>query len=574
MASIKEQFWRYAPTVQIPSKDEGLIRFKPFGTQTYLINEILDSIEAGVHEIYINKPRQVGATTAIGIFDTFWLQKFNGMVGQLVADSDDNRAFFRSIISEIVKSSPKQYRYRVLQNNRNQIFWSNKSRLLFQTASAKALGRGRGLNFFHGTEVAYWNGAERISGLRASFSERHPNACFIWESTANGYNHWYELWKQAERAVTVKAIFVPWWRHELYSLDPNSKEFKVYWDSRLTGDERVWQSQILKRWGVTLTPEQWAWRRWKLAEKIGDEITMHAEYPTLPEHAFQASGSPFLGSVAQARLQDELSRAPDPEGYNYVFGGFIEQTEVNQTDPQMAQLLLWEKPDPKAFYVVAADPAFGASEDSDMSVIQVWRCGRHGLVQAAEFASNSVTTQQFAWTILHLCGSFMPSAFLILELNGPGMTVWNEIERLRSWGWGTTRRQEFQDALAAIQNYLWKRPDSMGISHAWQWKTNANNKIWLMNHLRDNVLTGRIAIRSRDLVEELSNIRQQGDRFESEGKTHDDRAITLGLAIEMWQNTVVPILETLPPQETDPLPEQVPVHERMVRDLFARLGAG
>src|ERR1043166_8661462 len=155
MASIKEQFWRYAPTVQIPSKDEGLIRFKPYGTQTYLINEILDSIESGVHEIYINKPRQVGATTAIGIFDTFWLQKFNGMVGQLVADSDDNRAFFRSIISEIVKSSPKQYRYRVLQNNRNQIFWSNKSRLLFQTASAKALGRGRGLNFFHGTEVAY-----------------------------------------------------------------------------------------------------------------------------------------------------------------------------------------------------------------------------------------------------------------------------------------------------------------------------------------------------------------------------------------------------------------------------------
>src|SRR6266478_2690437 len=572
--SLRDQFWKFASTIQIPSKDEGLVRFKPFGTQTYVINEIIKGIEDGHHEIFINKPRQVGATTAIAIFDAFWLQKHPGMVGQLVADSDDNRAFFRSIISELVKSAPPQYRYRVLQNNRNQIFWSNKSRLLFQTASAAALGRGRGLNFFHGTEVAYWKGSERIAGLRNSFSEKHPASCFIWESTANGYNHWYDLWKDAERAVTVRAIFVPWWRHELYALDPESKAFKVYWDGRLTGDERVWSKQIEKRWGIQLLPEQWAWRRWKLAEKVGDEIIMHADFPTLPEHAFQASGSPFLGSVSQAKLQENLGNAPEPEGYSYVFGGFIEQTEVNETDPQMAQLMVWEKPDKQAYYVVAADPAYGASEKSDMGVVQVWRCTRTGLVQVAEFASNSVTTQQFAWVVLHLCGSFMPNAFLILELNGPGMTVWNEIERLRSWGGGTNSKQHFQDALAAIQNYLWKRPDSMGISSAWQWKTNASNKIWLMNHLRDNVLAGRISIWSRDCVEELSNIRQQGDRFEAEGKTHDDRVITLGLAIEMWQNTVVPVLETLPPQATDPIPEQVPVHQKMVHDFFTRIGAG
>jgi len=578
-------FWDFASTAEIPSKDEGLIPFKPYGTQRYLLSEILSALAEGIHNIIIVKPRQVGATTLMLLWDAFWLLKNDGLTGQFVADSDGNKTINRHLLNDIIRTLPVKYSRAVRVNNRALMSWAHGSRFMFQTAGtrfAKRTGRSRGLNYLHATEVAYWEDQDAITALQNSLSERHPLSLYIWESTANGYNHFYDMYQDGLHAVTTRVIFVPWWRHELYStlaLDEpaRTKVFQVYWDGTLSPDEHSWQREITRRWGVTLTPHQWAWWRWRLAEKGGKRhdalLRMHEDFPTLPEHAFQASGGEFLGHTVMARLREEVGSAPAPEYYHYTFGPLIEETGLYETEAPLAQLKVWEQPNAYSYYIVAADPAFGASEKSDRSVCQVWRATMKDLTQVAEFVSTNVTMQQFAWVTMHLAGTFTPSAF-ILELNGPGYGVLQEIQRLQAWGWGTQRPAAIEQALQGIQHYLYRRNDSFAQGAFLQWKSTPAIKTWAFSRLRDYFLTGLIHPTSALLVEELGSIRQDGDKFGAVGKQHDDTVATAAMAVEVWQSQVVPLLHTLPPRGPSPetpLAEPPPAHERLMGRFFNRL---
>ena len=572
-------FRKFAATMKIPSRDQGLIPFRLWGVQAHFVQEVCRAIELGKREIVCLKARQIGATTVMMAWDAYWGLRHHGLQGQFNANADDNREYFRDVLSELYATLPPKYAYPLRLNNRNGMAWSNGSRLMFQTVGRSGkVGRGRGLNYMHSTEMGEWENPEAIGSLRAAFSERHAARLAIWEGTAKGFNAFFDMWEDAQRAVTIHPIFLAWWRHEDYTLRPavdrmEKKIFGVYWDGRLTADERAWDREIWRRWRVKLQPEQWAWRRWKLAEKMsGDEILMAQEFPTLPEQAFQASGQPFIGHVAIGRLREALDDAPRPTWYRYTFGPTIERIEVVASNEEMAHLTVWEEPDPNAYYVVAADPAYGASAASDRYVCGVWRVTRTRMIQVASFVATEITMNQFAWVTCHLAGAYLPS-FFILELNGPGMAVHQEIERLKSMGWGTAERAKIVQALSAIQSYIWRRPDTMGIGASWQWRTTPRTKIWILNRLRDQVMQGNVVIREPGLVSELGNVRQDGDKFRAEGRAHDDRVIAAALAVEMWSSQALPMLEGLPVQ-VDPLDisEMPEAHSRAVANYFSRIG--
>lgn len=571
-------FQRFAQTMRIPSKDFGMIPFRLWNVQRHFVTEICKAIEREQREIVCLKARQIGATTVMMAWDAYWLLRHPGMQGQFNANADDNREYFRDVLQELYKSLPPQFSYPQRLSNKNVIAWANGSRLMFQTVGRSGkVGRGRGLSFSHSTEMGEWQNQEAIASLRAAFSERHQHALFIWEGTAKGYDVFYDMWQDAQKAVTIHPIFLAWWMHEDYRLRPTTqrqdkKIFDVYWDGRLTSDERAWQREITRHWQTELTAEQWAWRRWKVAEKMGDEILAAQEFPTLPEHAFQASGQPFVGHGTLGKLRERLDDAPPASHFRYAFGPTIEQLELAPTTEELAQLTLWEEPDPNAYYVVAADPAYGASATSDRYVCSVWRASRSRLVQVASFVTHEVTMNQFAWVTCHLAGAYSPS-FFILELNGPGMAVHQEIERLKAMGWGTAERGKVLNALASIQAYIWRRPDGMGQGASWQWRTTPRTKIWILNRLRDQLMQDTVVVREPGLVHELGNVRQDGDRFRAEGRAHDDRVIAAALAVEMWSSQALPVLDGLP-MAPDPLaPADMPAaHQRAVAGYFRRIG--
>ncbi len=577
LGALERAFWAFAGHVTIPSRDEGAVRFTPFTSQRYFIRALFTALADDRRQIVGLKPRQMGLTTVLAIFDLFWLLAHRGLIGQFAADSDSNKEFFRQLLAELYESVgpfPRFHHGRLARNNRNGLAWQNGSQLLFQTASNVKVGRGRGLVYLHGTEAPLWESEAAVASLRAAFSERHPARCFLFEGTANGYNWFYDLWQEAEQAVAMAAIFVAWWHHELYQVAPTSKIFRVYWDGHLTGDERAWQREITRKWAVTVAPEQWAWYRWKQAEVIGDEALMQQEFPTLPQVAFIASGHPVLGHVAMERLRTELAVQPRPQGYRYAFGKTVEDSALHPADPHTAELTVWEEPDRKSYYIVACDPAYWTGRDR--SVISVWRARRQVLTQVAEFASDSIQTQQLTWVLLHLAGSYQPHSWRILEVNGPGLTVLSEIQRLQNYGWGASGpTAPLHDAFGGIRGYFFRRPDRTGGGTGLrEWYSTPRYRAGIFYRLKDCLLNaGRVIVRSPVLVDELASLRQDGEAFAASGRAHDDRVTCLALAIESWSSQVAPLLLYAPPEvpeETTPEePQAIP--NRMLKDFFQRL---
>lgn len=556
------------------------MRFRPYGTQRYVIEAILRAVAAGKREILILKARQIGITTALLIFDLYWHLKFRGMQGALVSESDKTTEYLRGTLAQIAASLRPPFFVPMVATNRYNIRWAHQSRLVYATAGLRkntGLGKGRGLTYLHAEEVSEWGDPEGFDSLRATVSQKHPYALSLYASTAQGFNFFHSLWQDFARAVTLEALFVGWWRHEAYTVLPGSAEYDTYWDGLLDPDERAWQEQIDRRWGVTLTPAQWAWYRWYRSEKSrGDQRTMHQNYPTLPEHAFQSSGGGFVDDATFYRLRERLADAPEPAHYRYLFGGTFEASELVDTDPAMAELTVWEPPREGAHYVVAADPAFGANQNSDTACIQVWRATRDGLVQAAEFGARDMPVHQFAWVIFHLAGSYWRHpgrSHLILEINGPGRAVWQEMQRLVNYGQGTTQHADLQNVLGNIQHYIYRKPDSMNAGGAWQWLTTHATRKLLMEKLRDALLSTTLTIRSGELIEECANLRREGDEVKAAGATHDDRAVTCALAIECWQEQALPLLLMMPPDADTPIPAPEPGHQRVVRSFFDRIMA-
>ncbi len=119
-----------------------------------------------------------------------------------------------------------------------------------------------------GHDKASWDDEEGLASLLASLAETNPLRYYMFESTARGFNMFHDMWTTAKRARTQKAIFCGWWRNQLYMADPKSDIYKVYWDGKLSPEEKEWTKDIKKMYNYEINSRQIAWWRWKLHEGL------------------------------------------------------------------------------------------------------------------------------------------------------------------------------------------------------------------------------------------------------------------------------------------------------------------
>lgn len=146
------------------------------------------------------------------------------------------------------------------------------------TAGAKAVGRSQTVQFFHGSEVAFWpNAPTHFAGVVQAIPDL-PDTEIILESTANGVGgEFHERWQQAEAGIgDYIAVFIPWyWQPEYQRPVPVG----------FTLDEE--EQTYMQSYGLTL--EQMVWRRAKVAE-LKDPTLFKQEYPATAAEAFQMTG--------------------------------------------------------------------------------------------------------------------------------------------------------------------------------------------------------------------------------------------------------------------------------------------
>ena len=542
-----KQFYAFCSQLKIETKEQGLQNLDHLlGTQTYVMDEIAKGLAEEKHFFVILKGRQLGVTTISLALDLYWHYVNAGLNGTLVTDTEENRDMFRGTLSAYMDGLPKEYKIPVLSHNRNSLALKNRSRIFYQVAGLRAkgtLGRGKGITYLHGTETSSWGDEEGLASLLASLAETNPKRLYVFESTARGFNMFHDMYVTAKRARTQHAIFCGWWRNELYSIPADNQIYKVYWDGKLTGEEKEWTRDIKKLYNIEINSRQMAWWRWKMMEGIKDESLMYQEFPPTEDYAFILSGSSFF-STSRCTDAYKIAKKIDAEYYRYSMGVNFHDTDCLKSTERLATLKVWEEPVDTAYYVIGADPAYGSSDWADRFCILVFRCYADGMEQVCEFATSEMNTYQFAWVIAHIAGAYKNST-LNLEVNGPGQAVINELRNLKrqAANMGTKFGNSLMDVLGHMTNYLWRRQDSLGgPTNSIGWLTTSASKERMLAYMKDYFERGMLAIYSLDTLDEMKTIVRDGGSIEASGRNKDDRVIASALACAAYAEQVQPRL--------------------------------
>lgn len=482
-------------------------------------------------------------STIMLVLDLFWLYVNPGLQGAMIADTADNRENFRKQIGDIMDSLPKGWRIPVIAHNRNELRLSNGSVLQYMSAGKgknSGLGRSRALSYTHATETSSWGDQKGIDSLRAALAQVNPNRLFCFESTALGYNVFYDMWNEAKASPTQIAIFIGWWAKDSYMHAEGSAEYDHWWAIHpvLSEYEAETAHAVKVQYDWDITSEQWAWYREVSSQRSHE--SMMEDYPATEHEAFVASGHTFFNVV---RLNTDIQFITESRssfhGWNYTLGAnFLDMKMEPANNVEALDLRVWEKPKAGAVYVIGVDPAYGRSADADRSVISVWRCFADKLVQVAEYATPIPDSRQVAWVMAHLASEYR-DCIINLEIQGGGSQVMQELNSLKQLlQWGhlkeTARALKAEDCLDGAKWFLWNRPDSMGAGFAYGFKTGFDNKGLILNKFRDLYSNETVIVRSRHLLEEMLTLRQDGDRIAASGRNKDDRVMAAAFAIYAW----------------------------------------
>ncbi len=247
-----------------------------------------DYAEGKISEIslLILKGRQQGFTTFVTAYQLACSILNRNFEGFTLADEGSNtEAIFQNKAKYPYSQLPELLKPTEKFNNRRQLLFSRLNSSWAVDTATKDVGRSRTVNFFHGSECAFWK--DGISPIQAALGQAFTKDCIkIYETTANGFNDYKTMWDSGEHIN----CFYAWWKTPEYRLkfpsDSVYTEFEADIDSQ--GD---WIFERLKwlRDEVHLESEQLYWY-YKKYKGFIDKDKIKQEYPCTPQEAFLLSG--------------------------------------------------------------------------------------------------------------------------------------------------------------------------------------------------------------------------------------------------------------------------------------------
>ncbi len=275
---LKDDFRLFAKTcLKIRSKSGEVIPFRINKSQEY-VHTLLEEQRAKTGKVraIVLKARQQGFSTYIGA--RFYHAVTHGRGKRCFILSHEQTA------SDELFSMVDRYNDHIQVDMRPHTGASNAKELYFDkldsgykvgTAGNKAVGRGSTIQYFHGSEVAFWpNDREHAAGVMQAVPDM-PGTEVILESTGNGMaNLFFEMAMNALKGNSeYQLIFVPWFM---------SEEYRTAEQIEYTEEEEEYAA------AHDLDMEQMAWRRKKISQ-LGKYRFMQ-EYPATPQEAFQTTG--------------------------------------------------------------------------------------------------------------------------------------------------------------------------------------------------------------------------------------------------------------------------------------------
>lgn len=271
----------------------------------------------GEESEYLTKPfiilkgRQQGFTSLITAIQLCYAIVKNNFSGMTIADTDSNTTnIFNDKAKYYYAMLPESLHPHEKFSNRRELFFDKLNSSWRIQCASDEMGRSKTLNFVHDSEVAFFKCD--IDKMKAAIGQALTKySVLIYESTANGYNSFKDLW---DSGVCIN-LFYEWWRTKEYYLKNTGIIETVVEKAKDSWlNNRIDWLRNVKH----LTEEQIAWYCNKY-DGYTDKNLLRQEYPCTPEEAFISTGDCiFNSSDIHERIEELRQIKPKMRG-NFVY---------------------------------------------------------------------------------------------------------------------------------------------------------------------------------------------------------------------------------------------------------------
>lgn len=422
-----------------------------------IIAEIKQDIKARGRRIrmYILKGRQFGVTTdQLGENFHRTSTQFN-KTALFIAHEPIARTALFDVVKRMHNHMPND-----LPEWKPELKRSNKTELAFEgldsairvgVAGEDNTGSGQTVNYLHLSELPKFpqnSTDDLLTSLFQAVPKSDPDSEIVGEGTANGVGGAFYVGFKAARFIYEgflksgvpawrmrindeadpenewAAVFLPWYIHDEYEMDPEPGFKRTDYVHPVYGNEQ----ELARIHG--LNDQKLQWRRHTIVNECrGSLEKFHQEYPCTADEAFISSGSTVFNIV---KCQEKIAKCKPPRAvYDCILetGQFTAKT-LGPTDDANNLLQVWTEAQPGVAYIISADVSEGK---------EVGKSGKETDYHAADVAEQLTGLQVAHWhgkiepvdfaVWLYHMGLRYNMAWLVPERNNHGTAVVGELAR-------------------------------------------------------------------------------------------------------------------------------------------------
>lgn len=284
----------------------------------YAQNQFYEILKSSLYQkptrIIVLKARQLGISTFSEAISTFLTTMQANTDAIIIAHQAESSSKIYEMTQLFVDSLPSGLKPQQKYSNKKMLSFDNeagtglKSSIRVMVANDSV--RGGTYKIAHLSEVAFWEKPDETMNALMQCIPSTDDSLVIVESTANGFNYFYNLWQDAVNGRNdFIPVFLPWYIDPNYSMPLKEPLVKT-----------PYEIDIQERF--SLTDEQLNWRRWCIKNNCSnDELKFRQEYPITPEEAFIVSGASVFNNEV---ILDHLKHIEEPikTGYfDYDYDG-------------------------------------------------------------------------------------------------------------------------------------------------------------------------------------------------------------------------------------------------------------
>ncbi len=475
------------------------------------LNQAIEDFNAGIItdiSLVILKGRQQGFTTVVTALQLAYSITHRNFQGFTLADKSDNsEAIFQNKAKFPYGQLPDSLKPTEKFNNRRQLLFEKLNSSWAVDTATKNVGRSRTVNFFHGSECAFWE--DGIAYVQGALGEAFTQNCIkIYESTANGFNDYQKMW---DSGVHINC-FYEWWR---------TKEYRVKFHNEEMMQDFLHQIKVKKGWiwdrlrwlrdDKHLEPEQLFWY-WNKYDKYLDKDLIKQEYPCTPHEAFLLSGKNVFDTTI---ILERLSRLKKPLKVGYFIYDYdgLRISNVRWVNDRAGYIKIYQLPNTPAMteYCIGGDTAGEGSDYFTGHVLDA-RTGVQVAHLKHQFDADQYTRQMYC------LGLYFKWALIGIEANFDSYPI-KELQRL---GYPKQYVRITQDS------YTGKTEKRFGFRTTQLTRPTAISR--LVEVVREHCDT----INDKETLEELLTItKNEKGRIEAPQGGHDDDMMGLAIAHEI-----------------------------------------